>query len=188
MIRRKIKESEKHAENNSLAMNGKENRRNCKQAKADWNGSNWKKSILKEPLPQKGKCRRSASVSLRYGPEEAILITGAPALRTSGDQHHQSHISSILSSLLLESIEISGWQCLRAATVAQRHMWLNALQLFTPKFQQHENHSPPQAPKWRKKEGEAPPRSLVGKILSPRLQFRHLPRPPKKKPQKSSSD
>lgn len=41
-------------------------------------------------------------------------------------------------------------------------VWSNSPTVFVPKVQQQETHSPPKAPRWRKKEDEALPRGLVG--------------------------
>ncbi|KAK1343985.1 hypothetical protein QTO34_014543 [Cnephaeus nilssonii] len=126
------------------------------------------------PLPRSGAIFGLSVVSMEYltlsrrrrprpSPlREATLTTGAPISRASGDQRHQSHISSILSSLWLGPIKINAWQSLRAPAVPLRKMWWDPLQLFTPKVQQQRSRSPPQGPRWRKKEGKAPPRGLVG--------------------------
>ncbi|EPQ12004.1 hypothetical protein D623_10032687 [Myotis brandtii] len=112
--------------------------------------------------------------------QEATLTTGAPVSRASGDQHHRPHISSIPSSLLLGPIKINAWQSPRAPAVPLREMWWNPLQLFTPKLQPQRFHSPPQGPRWRKKEGKAPPRGLLGETpLRPALSlgiFRNRPK------------
>lgn len=58
--------------------------------------------------------------------QEATPITGALILQAPGDQHYQSHVSSIVSSLLLESIEITGWLSLGAAPVAVQDIRLSS--------------------------------------------------------------
>ena len=84
------------------------------------------------------------------------MITGAPVFGTSGDQHYQSYISSILSSLLLEFTVINAGQSLRATKVPRRDMLRNPLQLFTLKVQQQKFNSPPQDPRWRKRKARLP--------------------------------